>query len=48
MVLRMAVQFGKGVNEMLIELTPVNLLLMAGIFVAVAVTFVICIRRELR
>ncbi len=33
---------------MLIELTPANLLLMAGVFAAVAVTFVICIRRELR
>jgi len=30
------------------DLNPQNVLLMLGIFVAVAVTFVICIRRELR
>ncbi len=32
----------------MIELTPFNILLMTGIFAAVAITFVICIRRELK
>lgn len=32
----------------MIELTPSNILLMAAVFAAVAVTFFICIRRELR
>lgn len=32
----------------MIELTPLNLMLMAGVFVVVMVVFVICIRRELK
>lgn len=32
----------------MIELTPFNIMLMAGVFVVVAITFVICIRRELK
>ncbi len=30
------------------ELTPMNVMVMVGVFLAVAVTFIICIRRELR
>lgn len=30
------------------ELTPLNLMIMAGVFVLVAVTFVVCIKRELK
>lgn len=32
----------------MIELTPLNIMLMAGVFVLVAITFVVCIRRELK
>lgn len=32
----------------MIELTPLNLVIMAGVFVLVAFTFIICIRRELK
>lgn len=30
------------------ELTPFTIMLMAGIFVVIAITFVICIRKELK
>lgn len=30
------------------ELTPLSLMIMAGAFVLVAITFVVCIRRELK
>ena len=30
------------------ELTPLNIMLMVGIFIVVAITFIICIRRELK
>lgn len=30
------------------ELTPLNIMLMVGVFAVVAITFVICIRRELK
>jgi len=32
----------------MIEATPLNILIMAGIFAAVVITFIICIRRELK
>ncbi len=32
----------------MIELSPINTLFMAGIFAAVIITFIICIRRELK
>lgn len=32
----------------MIETTPINIMLMAGAFIVVAITFVICIRRELK
>lgn len=32
----------------MIEFTPLNLLIMAGVLVLVAIIFVICIRRELK
>ncbi len=30
------------------ELTPLSLMIMAGVFVLVAITFVVCIRKELK
>lgn len=32
----------------MIELTPLNIMLMVGVFIVVAITFIICIRRELK
>lgn len=32
----------------MIELTPLNIAIMVGVFAAVMVTFVICVRRELK
>lgn len=32
----------------MIELTPLNIMVMAGVFIVVVITFAICIRRELK
>ena len=32
----------------MIELTPFNIMLMTGIFIVAAITFIVCIRRELK
>ena len=45
---RLAIQQRKGVEKTMIELTTTNIALMAGVFVLIAVTFIICIRRELK
>ena len=35
-------------EEIVFELSPFNIMLMIGVFVLVSITFIICIRRELK